>query len=105
MAAKVGALCYLGLAGTAMYRLAREFTNKRLLAFWAGLAYMISPIFLFNAVHTGHTNFPHVAGSRFWPNMKRLTFPTSLSRSTVISDNRPVLLLDVAVIALSPHLF
>ena len=58
MAVKVGSLVYLGLAGSAMFALAFYFTNRRLLSFWAGLATMVSPIYLFNAIQTGHTNFP-----------------------------------------------
>jgi len=57
-AIKVGSLFYLGLSGTTMFVVAQKLTQKATIAFWAGLAYMLSPIFLFNAIHTGHTNFP-----------------------------------------------
>lgn len=58
MAVKVAALFYFGLAGAAMFALAWHFTRKSLLSFWAGLAYMLSPIFMFSVARAGHTNFP-----------------------------------------------
>ncbi|MCK5613819.1 hypothetical protein KAR91_68780, partial [Candidatus Pacearchaeota archaeon] len=58
MAVKVGSLFFLGLAGASMFGLCFYYCRRTLISFWAGLVYMISPIFLFSAVHTGHTNFP-----------------------------------------------
>lgn len=57
-ALKIGTLFYLGLAGTSLFCLCRALTRKWLLSFWAGIAYMASPILLFSTVHTGHINFP-----------------------------------------------
>ena len=53
---KIAVLFYLGLAGASMFWLCNLLTKQALLSFWAGLAYMICPVFVFPLCTAGHIN-------------------------------------------------
>jgi hypothetical protein len=57
LAVKVASLFYLGIAGFSLYVVCQTLYRNHFIALWAGLAYMISPIFLFRVVFAGHCGF------------------------------------------------